>query len=87
MDAWRVKRALESFRSLLDVVEQLTEEEVYHCLKLETETQRRQTVIDRLIAKAADFNRQSFIANLKEKIHGTSKIGSTDEGRKESRRD
>lgn len=60
---------------------------MYHCLKLETETQRRQTVIDRLIAKAADFNRQSFIANLKEKIHGTSKIGSTDEGRKESRHD
>ena len=71
MDAWRVKRALESFRSLLDVVEQLTEEEVYHCLQLETESQRRQTVIDRLIAKAADYNRQTFIANLKERIHGT----------------
>ena len=67
MDAWRVKRALESFRSLLDVVEQLTEEEVHHCLQLETESQRRQTVIDRLIAKAADYNRQSFITNLKEK--------------------
>ena len=67
MDAWRVKRALESFRSLLDVVEQLTEEEVYHCLQLETESQRRQTVINQLIAKAADYNRQSFITNLKEK--------------------
>ena len=70
MDAWRVKRALESFRSLPAVVEQLTEEEVYHCLKLETETQRRQTVIDRLIAKAADFNRQSFETELRKKIGG-----------------
>lgn len=70
MDAWRVKRALESFRSLLDVVEQLTEEEVCHCLKLETETQRRQTVIDRLIAKAADFNRHSFETELRKKIGG-----------------
>ena len=69
MDEWRVKRALESFRSLLDVVEQLTEEEVYHCLRLETESQRRQTVIDRLIAKAADYNRQTFVKTLKEKIH------------------
>lgn len=67
MDAWRVKRALESFRSLADVVDQLTEEEVHHCLQLEVETQRRKTIIDRLIAKATDLNSQSYIQSLQEK--------------------
>lgn len=80
MDAWRVKRALESFRSLADVVDQLTEEEVYHCLKLEVETQRRKTVIDRLISRAADLNRQTFIKVLKEKLDGPSKECGSVEG-------
>ena len=72
MHAWRVKRALESYRQLLDVVDQLTEEEVFHCLQLEAESQRRKTVIDRLIYRAAEINRQTFITKLKEKFHGTS---------------
>ena len=70
MLSWRTSRALESFRQLQDVVEELTEEEVYYCLKLEVETQRRKTIIDRLVVRAADINRQTFIATLKEKIHG-----------------
>lgn len=74
MLSWRTSRALESFRELLKVVEELTEEEVYYCLRLEAETQRRKTVIDRLIQRAADINRQTFIATLQEKIHGTPEV-------------
>lgn len=80
MLSWRTSRALESFRQLQEVVEELTEEEVYYCLKLEAETQRRKTIIDRLVAKAADLNRQIFIATLKEKIHGTSEVRHPVEG-------
>lgn len=72
--SWRTSRALDSYRSLLEVVEELTEEEVYFCLRLEAETQRRKTVLDRLVARAADLNRQTFIATLQEKIHGTPEI-------------
>jgi hypothetical protein len=68
--SWRTNRALESYRQLLEVVDELTEEEVYYCLKLETETQRRKTIIDRLIARAAELNKQQFIKSLKEKING-----------------
>lgn len=68
MLSWRTSRALESFRELLKVVEGLTEEEVYECLKLEVETQRRKTVIDRLIQRAADLNRQQFEIALRKKL-------------------
>lgn len=71
MDAWRVKRALESFRVLGDVIDQLTEEEVYHCLQLEAETQRRKTIIDRLISKAADYGRRSLVQSLQEKFYAS----------------
>ena len=68
MMSWRTSRALESFRELLKVVDQLTEEEVYECLKLEVETQRRKTVIDRLIQRAADLNREQFESALRKKL-------------------
>ena len=68
--SWRTTRALESFRVLMQVIDQLTEEEVYFCLKLEHESQRRGTLIEKLIAKAAQFNQQHFIASLKEKLNG-----------------
>lgn len=74
MHSWRTQRALESFRELAKVIDQLTEQEVYFCLKLEVESQRRSSIINRLVAKAADFNRQTFIKVLKEKIHGTSEV-------------
>lgn len=68
MMSWRTSRALESFRELLKVVEELTEEEVYECLKLEVETQRRKTIIDRLIQRAADLNRLQFESALRKKL-------------------
>ncbi len=78
--SWRTSRALDSFRSLLEVVEELTEEEVYYCLKLEVQTQRRKTLIDRLIARAADINKQQFINSLKEKLNGPPEISNPLEG-------
>lgn len=68
MMSWRTSRALESFRELLKVVEELTEEEVYECLKLEVETQRRKTIIDRLIQRAGDINRETFEVELRKKL-------------------
>lgn len=78
--SWRTTRALDSFRSLLAIADKLTEEEVYFCLKLEMETQRRKTVIDRLVTRAADINKQLFIKTLKEKINGTSEVANPLEG-------
>ena len=72
--SWRTSRALESFRELLKVIEHLTEEEVYYCLKLESESQRRKSVMDRLVSEAAKFNQQHFIKSLKEKINGSPEI-------------
>lgn len=74
MKNWRTSRALESFRELVKVIDQLTEDEVYYCLRLEAGTRRRKTIINRLIHRAADLNRRTFIANLQEKIHGTPEV-------------
>lgn len=68
MLSWRTSRALESFRELLKVVEELTEEEVYECLKLEVQTQRRKTIVDRLIQRAADLNRERFEIALRKRL-------------------
>ncbi len=64
----RVKRALASARNLNDMINELTEEEVLAALEFECETQRRSSMVDRLIAKAAEFNQQTFIKSLKEKL-------------------
>jgi hypothetical protein len=48
-------------------VDDLTENEVYAALVLECASQRRKSIVNRLIAKAADFNRQNFVQHLKEK--------------------
>lgn len=78
--SWRTSRALDSYRSLLSVVEELTEEEVYHCLKLEVQSQRRKTIVNRLIDRAADINKQQFINSLKEKLNGSPEIRDPLEG-------
>lgn len=78
MDTWRINKALSSFRSLLSVIEELTEEEVLHVLKVEAGSRRRSVMIDKLIQKSAELNRRSYIRNLKEKYNGTNKKRSTD---------
>lgn len=77
---WHVKKALKSFRSLTSIIGELTEEEVLHVLQVESESRRRSVMLDKLIQKAAELNRHIYIANLKEKIHGTQQIRRTDAG-------
>ena len=64
---WQMQLALKSYRSLVSVIDELTEEEVLAAIELEKGTQRRKSIEDRLIQKAADFNRQTFITSLKRK--------------------
>ena len=51
---------------MLGVVDELTEEEVFACLDLETGTQRRRSVIERLIKRAISLN----VKRLQEKYLG-----------------
>ncbi len=68
---WHVKQALESFRSLCDVLCELTEEEVLHCLVVEAGSLRRRSILDRLISRASQLNSERYTRQLKEKFHGT----------------
>lgn len=68
---WYVSKALESARSLADVVDELTEEEVIAALELESGSSRRLSIIDRLISKAVRLNELKYKQTLKEKYHGT----------------
>lgn len=66
--------ALKSFKSLTAVLNDLTEEEVLHVLKLEAGTFRRQSTIDRLISRAGRLHELRYTRQLKEKFHGTSTV-------------
>lgn len=68
--SWRTAKALESVRELEKVLKQLTMDEVFYCLKMEVETLRRKTIIDRLISQAAELNKEQFIATLRQKLYG-----------------
>ncbi len=78
MRNWHITKALASSRSLSDVIGELTEEEVLHALSIESESRRRSVIIDRLILKAAELHRITYINQLKEKHHGTCQIRSSD---------
>lgn len=62
-----IQAALTSVRRLRDLLDQLTEEELHTCLKLELETRRRKHIIAELVTKLVELNRQSFLTALKEK--------------------
>lgn len=65
-----VGQALESFGALKKHLNNLTEEEVLAALSLESATQRRRSVIDRLISRAARLNEVRYVSQLKEKHNG-----------------
>lgn len=67
MDQFRITKALRSIRSLDDVIDEMTEEEVLHVLSIEVGARRRTTMVTRLFQKAVDLNRQTYEATLKEK--------------------
>jgi len=68
---WYLNEALVSVRRLAQVVDDLTAAEVTACLDLEAATQRRRSVLDRLILRAIRLNEIAFNQSLQEKYHGT----------------
>ncbi len=69
-----VGQALESYGALKAHLNDLTEEEVLAALTLESATRRRQSIIDRLISRAARLNELRYVTELKEKFHGTPQV-------------
>lgn len=65
-----ISAALENFAQLSKVLTELTEQEVYACLDLEAASQRRRTIIDRLISRAVRLNEITLNQKLKDKYHG-----------------
>lgn len=66
-----VNQALDSFGALNERINSLTEAEVLAALKLEAATNRRRSLIDRLISRAVRLNELEYQRQLKEKFHGT----------------
>lgn len=64
----RVGKALQSYGSLNSVVQELTEEDVMACLELEAASQRRASILNRLISRAARLNEVNYVAELKKKF-------------------
>jgi hypothetical protein len=62
-----VGQALVSYKSLINTLAKLTEEEVLACLELEAGTLRRPSVFNRLIARAARLRELDYQRQLKEK--------------------
>ena len=69
---WYIGEALKSFVRLNEVLSELTEEEVVACLDLEAASQRRRSILDRLISRAVRLREIEFNRQLKEKYHGPS---------------
>lgn len=69
---WYINQALVSFKSLVNVLDELTESDVLAALELEAATRRRLSIIDRLISRAIRLKEISYGNTLKEKYRGTS---------------
>ena len=69
---WYIGEALKSFVRLNEVLSELTEEEIVACLDLEAASQRRRSVLDRLISRAVRLKEIEFNRQLKEKYYGPS---------------
>lgn len=74
VNKWRIDEALTSFTRLNDIIDELTEEEVFACLDLESASRRRKSLINRLISRATRINEVRYSTSLKEKYHGTSTV-------------
>ena len=68
---WYLNQALESFKRLNEVLNELTQQEVLACLNLEAASRRRRSVIDRLISRAIRLAEIELSRQLKEKYLGT----------------
>lgn len=61
--------ALESFSSLLKVINELSMDEVLFCLDFEAATQRRSSIMDRLMSRAVRLNELEFVEALKARLN------------------
>ena len=64
-----IDQALSSFKGLTRALAELTEDEILECLRLESSSRRRQSVLDRLISRAVRLNELRYSHKLKEKFH------------------
>lgn len=62
---WHMAKALESFRSLGTVIDQLTLDEIYTCLDLEMSSQRRRSLTSRLIKRALYITEKTLMEKYK----------------------
>lgn len=67
---WHLAQAIQSYSTLRTVVNQLTSEELIAALELESNTQRRPSIINRLISRASRLKEIEYTRQLKEKYHG-----------------
>jgi hypothetical protein len=68
----KLGQVLSSYSALNEALPRLTEPEVLAALDLEAASQRRRSVLDRLISRAVRLNELEYQRQLKEKYHGTS---------------
>jgi hypothetical protein len=66
----RVRRALGTYVSLNEVINDMTAEEVMTALDMEAASLRRTAVIDRLISRAVRLNEIEYAQKLKVKFYG-----------------
>ena len=64
---WHLDRATASYRSLEEVLPDLTEEEVLAALALEYGTLRRGSILNRLISRAGRLREIAYVNDLKER--------------------
>lgn len=64
---WHVAETLKSMAGLIEFLPKLTEEEVLACLDLESQADRRKSIIDRLIARAVRLNELAYVKRLDKK--------------------
>lgn len=62
-------RALESHAALLTVLNELSMEELVACLDFEAATQRRSSLMDRLMSRAVRLNELEFVEALKARLN------------------
>jgi hypothetical protein len=67
VNTWRIARALGSYRALIENIGEMSEEEVLNALEVEAGSRRRGVILDKLIQKAAELQRHTYIKSLKEK--------------------
>ena len=60
MSTWRTSEALKSVRQLEQHINQLTDEELEMCIRLENNVMRRETILKRLYREARKRARRKF---------------------------